>query len=137
DGMKAMLRPLRAVHDFASRSARGWSHERVADGDLDGANRAEHPLIRVHPQTGAASLFINPGSITHIVGFSDEESRALLDYLRDHALKPDYQYRHRWAAGDTIIWDNRCTLHYAVTDYTADRYMHRTTVIGEVPLSLQ
>jgi taurine dioxygenase len=42
-------------------------------------------------------------------------------------------YCHRWQQGDLVIWDNRCTMHFAVSDYSADRYMHRATVIAEQP----
>lgn len=136
DAMKAMIEPLWAVHSFAGAGNAAWSHEKIESHDLDGANTAEHPLVRVHPDTGEKSLFINPGTTSHLVGFSDEESRTLLDFLYDHAIQPEFQYRHSWRQHDLVIWDNRCTLHYAIADYTADRYMHRTTVIGEEPLSV-
>lgn len=133
--MKAMIAPLRAVHHFAGASNAAWAHEKVESHDLDGANIAEHPVVRVHPDTGAKSLFVNPGNTANLVGFSPEESRALLDFLYEHAIRPEFQYRHRWSPRDLVIWDNRNTLHYAIADYTADRYMHRTTVIGEEPLA--
>lgn len=135
DAMKAMIDPLRAVHHFAGASNAAWAHEAVEAHDLDGANIAEHPVVRVHPDTGAKSLFVNPGNTSHLTGFSEEESKALLAFLYEHAIRPEFQYRHRWRPRDLVIWDNRCTLHYAIADYTADRYMHRTTVIGEAPLA--
>lgn len=135
DAMKEMIAPLRAVHHFAGASNAAWAHEKVAEDDFDGTNVAEHPVVRVHPDTGEKSLFVNPGNTSHLVGFSEAESRALLDFLYEHAIRPEFQYRHRWQPRDLVIWDNRCTLHYAIADYTADRYMHRTTVIGEAPLA--
>lgn len=135
DAMKEMIAPLKAVHSFAGASAAGWGHEKIESQDLDGTNVAEHPVVRVHPETGAKSLFVNPGNTSHLSGFSSEESSALLSFLYDHAIKPEFQYRHRWRQHDLVIWDNRCTLHYAIADYTSDRYMHRTTVIGEEPLA--
>lgn len=135
DAMKQMIAPLRAVHHFAGASNTAWSHEAVPDNDLDGTNIAEHPVVRVHAETGAKSLFVNPGNTSHLAGFAEHESKALLAFLYDHAIRPEFQYRHRWQPKDLIVWDNRCTLHYAISDYTADRYMHRTTVIGEEPLA--
>ncbi len=135
DAMKEMIAPLRALHHFAGASNASWSHENVDEDDLEGANVAEHPVVRVHAETGAKSLFVNPGNTSHLIGFSPEESRALLGFLYEHAIRPEFQYRHRWCPRDLIIWDNRCTLHYAISDYNADRYMHRTTVIGEEPVA--
>lgn len=135
DAMKRLIEPLRAVHHFAGASNAAWSHEQVSLQDLDGTNTAEHPVVRVHPDTGKKSLFVNPGNTAYLSGFSPEESQALLAFLYDHAIRPEFQYRHRWAPRDLLIWDNRCTLHYAIADYTEDRYMHRTTVIGEEPLA--
>ena len=135
NAMKELIAPLRAVHHFAGASNAAWSHEDVPEDDLDGTNVAEHPVVRVHAETGAKSLFVNPGNTSHLIGFSPEESTALLDFLYGHAIRPEFQYRHRWRPRDLVMWDNRCTLHYAISDYTADRYMHRTTVIGEEPLA--
>ncbi len=135
DAMKEMIAPLHAVHHFAGASNAAWSHEKVEEEDLEGANVAEHPVVRIHAETGAKSLFVNPGNTSHLIGFSPEESNALLGFLYEHAIQPEFQYRHRWCPRDLIIWDNRCTLHYAISDYSADRYMHRTTVIGEEPVA--
>ena len=74
-------------------------------------------------------MFSNPW----LDGFSDAESAALLDFLYQHATRDEYIYRHHWQPGDLIVWDNRCVMHRAVTDYTADRYMHRATVIAGRP----
>lgn len=61
-----------------------------------------------------------------------EESRPILDWLLGHATRYDFTYRHAWSQGDVVIWDNRCTLHYAVHDYgDAPRVLHRPTIKGE------
>ena len=67
----------------------------------------EHPVVRVHPETGRKGLFVNPGFTSHIVGVSDAESRGILDLLYAHLTKPEHTIRHRWAPGDVGIWDNR------------------------------
>ena len=66
-------------------------------------------------------------------GFAPSESEALLRFLYAHCQRPEFIYRHRWTQGDMLIWDNRCTMHYAVSDYQADRYMHRATVLAHQP----
>ena len=72
---------------------------------------------------------------TGIVGWSREESQALLGYLCQHAVKPQFVHRFSWRPGSMAIWDNRCTWHNAMNDYHGHRrLMHRITLDG-VPLS--
>jgi putative 2-oxoglutarate oxygenase len=65
-----------------------------------------------------------------------EEGRALVGWLQEFAQQPRFRYRHRWRAGDAVLWDNRCTQHSA-TGFDEERYtrlMHRTTLEGEAPI---
>jgi taurine dioxygenase len=64
-----------------------------------------------------------------------EESRPMLELLFTVALQPEHIYRHRWQAGDVLLWDNSRTMHYAIRDYGDDvtRVMHRTTAAGPQP----
>ena len=75
-------------------------------------------------------MFVNPGFTRNIVGMTDGESRAVLDFLFAHAAQPHMMYRHSWTKGDLVIWDNRSTWHLAVADYdmAEPRHMHRTSV---------
>ena len=134
DGMKDMLADLNAVHDFAVAAATQYAKPIVIDKDFDGANQCSHPIVRTHVETGRKSLYINPGFTSHIEEFSAEESRPILEYLYAHATKPEFQYRHSWQPNDLLVWDNRSLMHYAVSDYSEDRYMERCTVIGERPV---
>jgi alpha-ketoglutarate-dependent taurine dioxygenase len=94
-----------------------------------------HPMVRVHPATGRPSLFVNPGFTSHIAGFSRHESDGVLKVLFEHATQPEYVMRHRWRAGDVVLWDNRATMHYATDDYgTATRRMRRVTLAGAEPV---
>jgi len=94
-----------------------------------------HPVVRVHPVTGARGLFVNPGFTSHIVGLSRIESDLLLQLLFAHATQPELVMRHRWRPGDVVIWDNRATMHYAADDYGAtDRRMRRVTLRGDRPV---
>ncbi len=134
DGFKAILDGLEAVHDFAVAAATQYAQPLVIEGDFDGANRSVHPVVRTHGETGRKSLYVNPGFTSHLKDFSAEESKAILQPLYDFATRPEFLYRHRWRSGDVVVWDNRCLMHYAIKDYTADRYMERCTAIGERPV---
>ena len=92
----------------------------------------EHPVVRVHPETGRKGLFVNPGFVSHITDVSDAESRYLLDLFYAHITKPEHLVRHRWSVGDVVLWDNRSTVHYANRDYGDQRrVMHRITLRGD------
>jgi taurine dioxygenase len=102
----------------------------------DGRPGADHPLVRTHPDTCRKSLYIGNHS-TGIVGWPEEEGRALLAELLAHATQPRFVYRHRWRLGDLVIWDNRVLLHRAVLNYDLGRdrrVMHRSVVKGTVPV---
>ena len=139
DPMKTLLSGLRAVHDYTN----AWDvfFSRVADrpplSEEDQAKvpPVEHPLVRTHPETGRKVLFVNPGFTRHIVGLNDSESRAVLDFLFQHAQQPHFIYRHQWAPGDLVMWDNRATWHLAIADYDMNerRHFHRTSIAGDVP----
>ncbi|MET8141098.1 TauD/TfdA family dioxygenase [Sphaerisporangium sp. NPDC005288] len=132
---------LTAVHDgnrefgyylAQRRGGRGnvWEGETVTRLDP-----VEHPVVRVHPETGRRGIFVNPGFTSHIVGVSEAESRGILDLLYAHLTKPEHIVRHRWRAGDVAMWDNRSTSHYANRDYgAAHRVMHRITLRGDRPV---
>jgi len=135
DAMQSLLQPLDAVHDFrvAAVSSGSYSAADLASGDFDGANRWMHPVVVKHPETNKPTLYINPGFTSHLENFDHAESSMLLDYLYQHCQRPEFVYRHRWKPRDLLIWDNRCTMHCAISDYTADRYLHRATVIADPP----
>ncbi len=133
--MKELLAPLFAWHDFEIAARSQYAKPVVVEADMEGANRARHPLIRTKPETGRKSIFANPGFTSHIDGMTAAESQALLKFLYEHSIRPEFLYRHRWRQHDMVIWDNRSLMHYAVMDYPDDqpRYMERCTVIGERP----
>ncbi|MEK9753323.1 MAG: TauD/TfdA family dioxygenase [Rhodospirillaceae bacterium] len=136
DTMKDLLAPLHAWHDFEVAARTQYAKPVVVEADMEGANRARHPLVRTKPETGKKSIFANPGFTSHIDGMTAAESAALLKFLYDHSTRPEFLYRHRWRRHDMVIWDNRSLMHYAVMDYPDDqpRYMERCTVIGERPV---
>ena len=135
EAMKEMLAPLHAVHDFAQTAATQFAKPIVVEDDLKGANRAVHPVVRTHPETGRKGLYVNPGMTVRLEGFEADESEALLGFLFGHATQHQFIYRHRWRQGDVVIWDNRSLMHCAVCNYgDQPRYMERTTGIGDQPV---
>ena len=100
------------------------------------APSATHPLVRTHPETGRKVLYLGPrDNVRGIEGLSEAEGRPLLDFLYEHSTQPDNVYRHMWRANDVVMWDNRCTMHYAVHDYgTQERVLNRVTLKGDVPV---
>lgn len=138
--MKHYLADLRAEHETIKSfgdDIRGnlWNDEagRQRFEKIRAQLPASHPVIRTHPISGRKALFINEGYTTRLVGVDRKESHAVLNYLFDHLRTPEFQLRHQWRKGDVVVWDNRCTQHYAVADYTQRRLMYRITIQGERP----
>lgn len=110
----------------------------VTQAERDGmAERARHivteirhPLVKRHPRTGRKCLYFSEGAISHIEGLGAADSAAILDAVREHILKPEFVYRHRWQVGDVVMWDNTACIHKAINDYAwpQRRHMHRTTL---------
>ena len=80
-----------------------------------------HPLVRTHAQTGRRSLYLGM-YCSRIIGLPDDEGRELLDELLAHATRPQFVYRHVWRKHDLVMWDNRCLLHRANTNFDAARF---------------
>ena len=94
-----------------------------------------HPAVRVHPRSGRKALFATSAYFQHFVGWSEAESRALLDYLQGLAQHLHYHCRVKWEKDTLVVWDNRFTLHRGVHDFKYERrHLVRTTVIGERPI---
>jgi taurine dioxygenase len=96
----------------------------------------QHPLVRVHPETGERSLVLG-GFLQKLVGYSQADSAHLIAILQTHVTRPENTVRWRWSTGDVAMWDNRATQHYAVDDYgTQPRIVRRVTVAGDTPVSV-
>jgi taurine dioxygenase len=80
-----------------------------------------HSIVRTHRETGRKSLYFDPGKILFIEGAEKAESDDLIADLENYMIQPDGEYRHKWAVGDIVIWDNRCSYHKAAGDYPPDQ----------------
>ncbi|MES2582120.1 MAG: TauD/TfdA family dioxygenase [Pseudomonadota bacterium] len=142
--LRALADTLWAVHgndyDYAAT--------RVESADDHGAKHyrevftsrlieAQHPLVRVHPETGERTL-VAGHFLKRFVGYNTHDSQHLFEIIQHHITRLENTVRWHWAEGDVAIWDNRATQHYAINDYgDQHRVVRRVTVRGEVPVSVQ
>jgi alpha-ketoglutarate-dependent taurine dioxygenase len=132
-GEKRELDRVRIVHSWEQSRARlglKATPEEIAD-----APPLTHPLVRTIPETGLKALFMGEHA-SHIEDRPMAEGRALLDRLTAHAVEERFVYRHKWRAGDMLMWDNRCLLHRANPNFDASRFprvLHRTCLRGSAP----
>lgn len=127
DDEKTRIEDLTVEHDFAySRGLVGFKFtaEEIADYPP-----VRHRLVRRNANTGRRSVLIGAHAKC-IVGWSEGESRALLDGLLACATRPEHTWRHEWRTGDLVIWDNQASVHRATPYDTARhrRLMQRTTI---------
>jgi taurine dioxygenase len=142
--LKALVGNLRAVHtnlfDYAA--------ERVQIGGVDVKEQdyrdqfrhmefeTEHPVVRIHPETGEPTLLLGH-FVRSFTGLSSVDFNELFTLLQRHVTRLENTVRWTWRDGDIAIWDNRATQHYAIYDYApAHRRGERVTVAGPVPVGV-
>ena len=105
--------------------------------DAGAETTAEHPVFRTHPISGRTAIYLStPQRCTAISGLDAEESARTVEELFGHSTAEDNTYRHTWAPGDVVMWDNACVMHRADHDgVVGDRVMHRGMVVGYGPPS--
>jgi len=120
---------------------KSWSIDYAHRGPLTRKQEAAlppvvHPIVRTHPETGRRALYIGSLSeLVEIIGVPAAQGENLATELFNFATQEQHVYSHPWQAGDTIVWDNRCTMHRAMEFDEAKqrRLMHRTTIQGTRP----
>jgi taurine dioxygenase len=131
-GMRSLLDGLIAINSSAKADTSRTREDRMRESAKDDVQQeylAEHPVVRVHAETGRRSLYVNPAHTLRFKDMSEEESAPILGYLFDHQTKPEFTCRFSWGAGSIAFWDNRCTLHNPINDYQGySRVMHRVTL---------
>lgn len=120
-----------AVHD-ASRNSAGMLRRGYTEvTDVRETRGALHPLVRTDPRSGRKALFLGRRHNSYVTGMPVEVSENLLDRLWAHATQSRFTMRHRWRAGDVLIWNNPAVLHRRDPfDANSRRIMHRTQIKG-------
>jgi alpha-ketoglutarate-dependent sulfate ester dioxygenase len=127
-------------HDYAAVYGRGERVDaalaKAQEQFVSAVYEAEHPAVRVHPETNERSLVLG-GFARTVLGYSPQASRDLIKLLQDYVTRPEQTVRWQWREGDLAIWDNRATQHYAIFDYgSAHRRGERVTVAGPAPIGV-
>lgn len=135
EGIKSEIDEMHAVHDL------GDFRNNYSVGETNGDKLAEahqkfgssiHKVVQVHPVSKRKYIYINESFTQHIVGLRATDSNKLLEFLYHHINQPEHQVRFHWSDNTIAMWDNRCTWHYATSDYLPqERIMHRITVVND------
>jgi taurine dioxygenase len=137
DTMKGLLQGLVGISSSAKADVSKTREDRIKEGGKQEAPkeyRAEHPVVRTHPETGRKALYVNVAHTAGIKGLTDEESAPLLRFLLEHQVKPEFTCRFVWEPNCIAFWDNRCVQHNPVNDYHGfRRVMQRITLQGDTP----
>jgi alpha-ketoglutarate-dependent 2,4-dichlorophenoxyacetate dioxygenase len=133
DDMKQRLRGLVAEHAIM------YSRKKLGFDDFSDEEHQTYPpvpqaLVRRHPGSGRMSLFL-ASHAGRMFGMAEEEGKALLQQLIDHATQRQFVYTHRWRVHDLVMWDNRCTMHRGrpYDDLRWPRDMQRATTSDVAP----
>ena len=143
-GLRKTLDGLRCVHSAGMAYGTGGLLDQFKDFSSMAIAPSEeayaehiHPAVIVHPVTGRRALYVNPVYTTRFEGWTKEESQALLGHVHKLSINENFTCRLRWSVKTLAIWDNRCTMHNALNDYSGvRREMYRTSVKGSAPAGL-
>ena len=125
--LKQKLEGMTVLHDFNKfwdkmRNEKGSKRPPLTEAQKKAKPPVSHPIFLTHPITGRKVLYANPGYSMRINELPQKESDEILNFLFGHQLKPEYRYRHEWAEGDLLMWENFGTIHNAIADYGPDEH---------------
>ena len=135
--LKKKLDGMTVLHDFNKfwdkmRNEKGSKRPPLTEAQRKAKPPVSHPIFLKHPITGRKVLYANPGYSMRINQLPEKESDEILAFLFEHQLTPEYRYRHEWAEGDLLMWENFGTIHNAIADYgpTEHRLVKRCQVMA-------
>ena len=132
---QALLEGLKAVHYWVASRINSRTSPATEEQKRE-RPPVTHPLVRTQPETGQKSLYLGV-HISHVVGLTANESKALLAELTAHIGEERFVYTHSWKNGDVVMWDNRCLHHRGVANYDIaahPRVLNRTVIVGTKPV---
>lgn len=131
EATRSRIDGLTAEHSYWYSRVAGGGPPATAE-ELASRPPARHALV--HERGGRKALYL-ASHASHIVGWPEDEGRALLRELIDFATQPQFVFAHRWQVGDILIWDNLATMHRArpFDDRSQVRDVRRTTCREAVP----
>ncbi len=134
ESLKRRIEGMKTVNVFQGSASRHSGQSADAQDERK-PEPVLQPLVRTNPDNGTLALYFHPVKTENIVGMGAAESQALLNELLEHAVRPEFIYRHKWRKGDMLLWDNRAALHQAHFDYDPSEYrlLYRVLVRGELP----
>ncbi len=133
--LRGRIEGRRVKHDpsYTSTGAKRDDFDEVSD--VRDAPGPYHPIIRTHPETGRAALYLGRRHNSYIENFPVSESEETLDKIWAHTTKKKFVWEHVWRVGDVLMWDNRCAMHRRdAFDDGARRVMHRAQIKGDKPV---
>ena len=135
DGLREVLDGLTVINSSAKAEVSKTAEDRLKEAGVERkALTARHPLVRTHPETGRKALYTSDAHTVAIEGWTEKESLALLRFLWEHQVKPEFTCRFRWQPGSLAFWDNRAAMHNPINDYHGyRRVLHRVTLTGDKP----
>ena len=127
EDLKKRLDGMTVLHDFNKfwdkmRNEKGSKRPPLTEAQKNAKPPVSHPIFLRHPITGRKVLYANPGYSMRINELPRKESDEVLNFLFEHQLKPEYRYRHEWAEGDLLMWENFGTIHNAIADYGPEEH---------------
>ena len=131
--MKQVIEGLEAVHNYMDVENMKRRDPALVAQLREANPPIAQPLVRKHSETGKKCLYLSEQMTKRIVGMHERESAPLMRMLFEHCVDPLFTYRHKWSKNDIIMWDNRSTMHLALSDFDAGahRYCMRTTILGK------
>ena len=127
--LRQRLEGMQVKHDGTYNSG-GYLRKGVAatDDPVSAPGRLHPAIVRI-PESGHAALYLGRRRMAYFAGLSREASEELLDEVWRHATDEAHVYKHQWALGDLVVWDNRTTMHRRDPFPAHERrLMHRTQI---------
>ncbi|MEM7141662.1 MAG: TauD/TfdA family dioxygenase [Actinomycetota bacterium] len=130
--LREQLDGLTAHHDIGSGEAfKTKGGESIFEMAKELLPDTRHPVVGVHPSTGRRYLYVNKQFTRRIVELTEPESDALLGFLVDHIVQPNFCLRHTWRLGELCLWDERSTQHFATADHFPLRREMARVAVGD------